>query len=196
MEIWDESNGDRDLTLLGMPSDSDWVLNGPWHYDDTFIHNAYIDELSRQCGRWAPRTKFVEMFSNHNGGKLDYADYVGVYVLTEKIKSRKARIDITSIEPADNTGEAVTGGYVFKIDRADGDEVNWQTPNGCSQHGIRSAAGHCRTDPQVDTRSRSAICRATFKVLTRHCLPRGTAASQHATIAIPSTFRRGSITTS
>src|SRR4030095_1354227 len=93
----------------------------------------------------------VEMFTNTNGGKLDYADYAGVYVLTEKIKSRKARIDVTSIEPADNTGEAVTGGYVFKIDRADGDEVNWQTPSGVPNTESGQRLVIVEPDPQVDT---------------------------------------------
>ncbi len=130
LEIWDEKNGDLDKSLLGLAADSDWVMNGPWSFDDTFIHNAYIYDLSRQCGRWAPRTKFCEVFFNQNGGKLDYADYAGVYVLTEKIKSTKDRLDITSIRPEDITGDALTGGYIIKIDRPDAGEVTWRTTNG------------------------------------------------------------------
>jgi hypothetical protein len=45
LEIRDELNGDLDQSLLGLSADSDWVMNGPWLYDDTFIHNAYINEL-------------------------------------------------------------------------------------------------------------------------------------------------------
>ena len=77
------------MALLGLAADSDWILNGPFLFDDTYIHNAYINEISRRIGRWAPRTRFCEVFFNQNGGKLDYADYAGVYVLTEKIKSGK-----------------------------------------------------------------------------------------------------------
>ena len=130
LEIWDEKNGDLDQSLLGLAADSDWVMNGPWSFDDSFIHNAYINELSRQCGRWAPRTKFCEVFFNQNGGKLDYADYAGIYVLTEKIKSTKDRLDISSIRPEDIAGDAVTGGYIIKIDRPDTGEVTWRTTNG------------------------------------------------------------------
>lgn len=130
LEIRDEKNADLDQPLLGLAPDSDWVLNGPWLYDDTFIHNAFIYEISRQCGRWAPRTKFCEVFFNQNGGKLDYTDYAGIYVLTEKIKSSKDRLDISSIRPENTTGDALTGGYIFKIDRADGGEVTWSTTNG------------------------------------------------------------------
>ncbi|MEO7319248.1 MAG: CotH kinase family protein, partial [Chthoniobacteraceae bacterium] len=144
LELRDEVDGDRDVPLLGLASDSDWVLNGPWLFDDTFIHNAFINEISRQCGRWAPRTKFAEMFMNQNGGKLDYTDYVGVYVLTEKIKSNNDRVDITPIEPGDNSGDAVTGGYIFKVDRNDPDEVVWTTPGGVGLVLVEP-------DPQLDT---------------------------------------------
>ncbi|HET6406457.1 MAG TPA: CotH kinase family protein, partial [Chthoniobacteraceae bacterium] len=130
LETRDEQNGDLDQPLLGLAADSDWVMNGPWSFDDTFIHNAYINELSRQAGRWAPRTKFCEVFFNQNGGKLDYADYAGVYVLTEKIKSNNDRLDITSIRPEDIAGDALTGGYIIKIDRPDSGEVTWRTTNG------------------------------------------------------------------
>jgi CotH kinase protein/Lamin Tail Domain/Chitobiase/beta-hexosaminidase C-terminal domain len=127
VETWNESNVDLDRPLAGLPADSDWVLNGPWNYDDTFIHNAYIYEVSRRIGRWAPRTVACEVFFNQNGGKLDYSDYAGVYILTEKIKSGKDRVDITGIEPGDNTGTALTGGYIFKIDSADA-EYSWIIP--------------------------------------------------------------------
>ena len=151
LETRDEVDGDRNLPLLGLPSDSDWVLNGPWLFDDTFIHNAFINEISRQCGRWAPRTKFVEMFMNQAGGKLDYTDYVGIYVLTEKIKSSSSRVDIASLEPGDNSGDAVTGGYIFKIDRADPDEVNWITTNGVPNTESGQRLVLVEPDPQVDT---------------------------------------------
>lgn len=133
LEFWDERNADLDQPIPGFASESDWVLNGPWNYDNTFIHNAFIYEVSRRIGRWAPRTRFVEMFTNQNGGKLDYNDYSGVYVLTEKIKSKSGRLAIKGIKPNDNTGEAVTGGYIFKIDRADNTEVSWKTTTGVPQ---------------------------------------------------------------
>lgn len=128
METWDEVNNDLDVAILGLPANSDWVLNGPFLFDDTFIHNAYISEISRRIGRWASRTRACEVFFNQNGGKLDYTDYAGIYMLTEKIKSGHDRVDIPGIEPVDSTGIPLTGGYIFKIDRADGDEVSWTIP--------------------------------------------------------------------
>lgn len=129
METWTEKDEDLDMPLLDLPSDSDWVLNGPYYFDDTYIHNAWAYEISRRLGRWAPRTRPVEVFFNQNGGKLDYGDYSGIYILTEKIKSGSSRLDIGSVDPEDTTGEAVTGGYIFKIDRADGDEIAWTIDN-------------------------------------------------------------------
>ncbi len=148
LEFWDEQNLDLDQPIAGFTDESDWILNGPWNFDDTFIHNAFIFEVSRRIGRWAPRTRFVEMFTNQNGGKLDYNDYSGVYVLTEKIKSNAGRLEITGIQPTDNTGEAVTGGYIFKIDRADSGEVFWKTNSGVPQDDWLVLA---EPDPDFDT---------------------------------------------
>ena len=130
VEFWDEKNADRDLATLGLSADSDWILNGPYTYDDSYIHNAFIYEVSRRIGRWAPRTKSVEVFLNTNGGKLDYADYNGIYQFTEKIKSGGQRLDIVGIKPEDITGDAVTGGYIFKNDRVDGGEATVVTTTG------------------------------------------------------------------
>ena len=130
LKLYNEKNANNSQTLLGLASDSGWVLNGPWTYDQTFIHNAFVYELSRQVGRWAPRVQFVEMFLNSNGGKLDYTDYAGIYGLTERIESGTDRLNITTLAPSDNTGDALTGGYIFKIDLPDPDEISWQTVNG------------------------------------------------------------------
>lgn len=148
LELRDDQDKDADVALFGFAADSDWVLNGPWLYDDTYIHNAFIYEVSRQCGRWAPRTRLVELFMNQNGGKLDYNDYAGVYALTEKIKPGGGRLNIASIQPEDATGGALTGGYVFKIDRADGDEVAWRTANNVPGSDFLVLT---EPDPQTDT---------------------------------------------
>jgi hypothetical protein len=127
MKTSNEANENEKKSLLGLAADSSWVWYNPWKYDDTYVHNAFMFQLSRDLGRWAPRTRPVEMFLNVNGGKLDYTDYNGVYVLTEKIKSGSNRLDLTSIAPADTTGDALTGAYIIKIDRADADETSWTT---------------------------------------------------------------------
>jgi hypothetical protein len=71
-------------------------------------------EISSQMGHWAPRTRFVEVFVNQAGGKLSRRDYVGVYVLVEKIKRDKNRVNISKLKPDDISEPRITGGYIFK----------------------------------------------------------------------------------
>jgi hypothetical protein len=64
VETWDESNNDRNFPILGMPSDSDWVMHAPYQFDRSMMHNDLIYRLSNEAGRYAVRTKFVEHFHN------------------------------------------------------------------------------------------------------------------------------------
>ncbi|HEY2952532.1 MAG TPA: CotH kinase family protein, partial [Verrucomicrobiae bacterium] len=81
------------VPLLGFPKDSDWVLYAPYP-DKTMLRDVLAYELSNQIGRWAPRTKFVELFLNETGGKVSRRDYLGVYVFEEKVKRDKNRVNI------------------------------------------------------------------------------------------------------
>lgn len=131
MEFWDEDNNDDGMPLLGMAEEADWVLYGPYYYDRTFMHNVTMFELSRQIGRWAPRTRFVEVFLVTNMTKrLETNDYLGLYVAMEKIDISPDRVDIPSMSVGDVAEPQVSGGYVFKIDRADADEFSWKTTRG------------------------------------------------------------------
>ncbi len=110
-------DGDKvDTALFGMPEESDWVLYAPYS-DKTLMRDALAYELAGQMGRYAPRTRFVEVFVNRAGGKLSMQrDYVGVYVLIEKIKRDKNRVNIHKLGTNDNTEPNISGGYIFKRD--------------------------------------------------------------------------------
>ncbi|OUV76991.1 MAG: hypothetical protein CBC90_06830 [Acidimicrobiaceae bacterium TMED130] len=82
-ETWDENDEDLDVALLGLPAEEDWVLQGPFS-DKTLIRNHLIYQISRDIGRYAARTRFVELEIN--------GDYRGVYVLMEKIKRDDVRV--------------------------------------------------------------------------------------------------------
>jgi len=115
----DDSDDGRNVSLVGMPKESDWVLHGPFVFDRSFTRNAFIYDLSNQVGQYATRTRYVELFVN-GGGDLDYgADYRGVYVLTEKIKRDNNRVDIEKLSSQYTTEPEITGGYIFKVDRRD-----------------------------------------------------------------------------
>lgn len=117
VETWDEFNNPRNVSPLGLPEESDWVLYAPNQYDPIMIHNPFIHQLSRDMGMYSPRTRFVEVFYQTRVGTVSSNQYFGVFVLEEKIKVDKNRVDIDPLDPEDLQVPAVTGGYLFKIDR-------------------------------------------------------------------------------
>lgn len=104
-ETRDSDNLDMDVSLLGLPEEEDWILNGPYS-DKTLVRNVLIYDLSRDMGRYASRTRFVDL--NINGA------YQGIYVLMEKLKRDAERINVSKLDDTD-----ITGGYVLKIDRSE-----------------------------------------------------------------------------
>jgi hypothetical protein len=114
----DDAGKSRSVSILGFPEDSDWVLYAPYP-DKTLLRDVLTYDLSRQMGRYASRTKFVELFLNQVGGRMSKRHYMGVYVLEEKIKRSKGRVDIAKLSPEDRTEPAISGGYIFKKDHWD-----------------------------------------------------------------------------
>ena len=125
VETQDDAGNDKDVSLLQLPAESDWVLNGPYS-DKTLMRNYLAYAFSNRIGRYASRTKFVEMFLNESGDTtIGKKHYVGVYLLIEKIKRGKDRVDIKSLKSAD-----ITGGYILKIDKMDQYETYFSTRYG------------------------------------------------------------------
>lgn len=103
-ELWNNEDGDKAAALLGMPSDSDWVLQTVYN-DKTLMRNLLPYTLNREMNGngGAMRSQFVEVFFNQDGGPVSYADYRGVYLLTEKIKRSAERIDVAKLSPLATT---------------------------------------------------------------------------------------------
>ena len=98
---------DTSVSILGMPQESDWVLYGT--YDDhSLMRNVLTYKLANQMGYWAPKTKFCEVVYKA-GGTWNYS---GLYVMMEKIKRDKNRVDISKLDKND-----VTGGYIIAVDK-------------------------------------------------------------------------------
>jgi hypothetical protein len=125
IEIRDEVGEDKNVELLGMPSESDWVLYAPYVFDRALVRDATFFELSRQMGNWAPRVRFVEVYTNYDGNPLDADDYMGVYVLMENIKVDSNRVDIDELRTVAGTPADVTGGFIISLDGIDS-----STPSG------------------------------------------------------------------
>lgn len=110
-ETRDTENEDLDVPLLGFPEEEDWILYAPYS-DKALVRNHLIYELSNDMGRYASRTKLVDVFLNGN--------YNGIYLFMEKLKRDNNRIDINKLKDDENSGDDLTGGYILKLDKADG----------------------------------------------------------------------------
>ena len=106
-ETWDENDDDLDAPLGGFPEEEDWILYGPYS-DKSLIRNVLIYGLSNDIGQYATRTNLYELEINES--------FLGTYVLMEKIKRDKNRVDVSK-----NKEEDVSGGYILKIDKPTGD---------------------------------------------------------------------------
>ena len=123
VEFQDEVDEDRKLGFAGLPPDADWVLYAPSNFDPALINNAFAHQLSRDIGRYSPRTRFVEVYLVTRGvAPLDNGSYMGVYILEERIELGKDRVDVDRVRPGASVPPDVTGGYLFKIDRSGGDD--------------------------------------------------------------------------
>jgi hypothetical protein len=137
VEIRDEDNQDRNASILGMPAESDWVLLNTYN-DKTFLNDFLAHELFEQMGHYAVRRRHVEVFLNGTrpeggsdpSGKVGYNDYVGIYLLLEKIRIDEGRVDIAKLGANDNTEPAITGGYIFKKDKDSPGDMGFGTSSG------------------------------------------------------------------
>jgi hypothetical protein len=109
MEARDALGEDISVSLIGMPAESDWVLYGPYT-DKTFMRDKLAYDVGRELGRYAPRSRFVEVVIN--------GMYEGVYVFLEKIKRGSDRVPIPKVAPDLVSGD-VTGGYIIKLENGD-----------------------------------------------------------------------------
>jgi hypothetical protein len=122
----DAANNPLKCSLLSLPKESDWVLYAPYS-DKTLMRDVLAYELSNQMGRYAPCTRFVEVFVNDTAGPLSQRHYLGVFVLVEKIKRAKQRVNIAKLNPEETTEAGLSGGYIFKKDHSD--RVDMGPPN-------------------------------------------------------------------
>lgn len=120
LETQDSLGANNNVSLLGMPTENDWILHGPYS-DKTLMRNAVIYEMGDKIGRYTTRRRYCELYIN--------GDYRGVYMLMENIKRDNDRVDIATLLPTDTVGNELTGGYIMKVDRIQGDfEGGWVSP--------------------------------------------------------------------
>ncbi|MFM8740748.1 MAG: CotH kinase family protein, partial [Cytophagales bacterium] len=113
-EAINDAGNDMEVSFFGMAAEEDWRLIGhvvnlkdKYIFDKTLMYNYIGYELSRSIGKYASRTKFVELELN--------GEYLGVYVFMERLKRDSNRINIKSLN-ANSTN--LTGGYIITIDKS------------------------------------------------------------------------------
>ncbi|MFZ1518680.1 MAG: CotH kinase family protein [Ignavibacteriaceae bacterium] len=131
VETRDLSGNDISVSLLGFPEESDWILFAPYN-DKSLMRDVLVYKIASQMGRYASRSKYCEVV-------LD-GEYIGLYVLLEKVKRDANRVNIKKLEPADISGDDLTGGYILKIDKTDGENNDgWYStylPNPLSPYSV------------------------------------------------------------
>lgn len=131
VETRDLSGNDISVSLLGFPEESDWILFAPYN-DKSLMRDVLVYKIASQMGRYASRSKYCEVV-------LD-GEYIGLYVLLEKVKRDANRVNIKKLEPTDISGDDLTGGYILKIDKTDGENNDgWYStylPNPLSPYSV------------------------------------------------------------
>jgi hypothetical protein len=108
IETRKSSGANRNVALLGMPKENDWVLVASYK-DASLLRNYLTYATSRWAGRYASRTRLVEVALN--------GEYQGVYLLGEQLKLDDNRV---AVDDSD-----VSGGYLLEMisgSRAEGEQ--------------------------------------------------------------------------
>lgn len=119
----------KDLeTVLGMPSNKDWVLHGPY-MDRTMLRNAFVYSTAKKMGLYSTRFSFCELVINGN--------YQGIYMLTEKIEFEDHRLtgNPLSKKDIDSLTAPSDGDFLLQIDR--GSSKTWSSETGKKYNGIK-----------------------------------------------------------
>ncbi len=108
------------VSIFNWPIDNDWILYAPYT-DKSLIRNVLTFDWGNKMGRWAPRTQLCELVLN--------GEYMGIYVMMERIKANPGRVNIDHLNPQDTTNNELTGGYILKVDKTTGGGViAWTSP--------------------------------------------------------------------
>ena len=113
----DQDDSDSGRPLLGLPSHSDWVLSDSVNYDRSLIRNAVALTLSNRIGRYAPRTRFAEVFMVDDGGDVRAENFLGFYTLIEKIDRDSDRVNVSRLPESAASPPANSGGFILRIDK-------------------------------------------------------------------------------
>ena len=161
IESRDVNDVQHDTTVLGMPTEHDWILYAP--YDDkTCMRNVLSYYVANRTGHYASRTHYCEVMLN--------GEYQGIYVMMEKIKRDANRVNIKKMDSTDVSGDKLTGGYIFKIDKTTGSggSAGW-TSQHLSPHQQQAHQFSLRLPQRRRHRASAAGVHQSLRRLDRKC---------------------------
>lgn len=99
--------------------------------DKTLMRNLLAFELSKRLGMpYTPYGTAVDVLLN--------GEYKGCYQLCDQVQVHKNRVEVTEMTPEDNSGVAVTGGYLVEVDAYAQGEKSWFRSNNRNPVTIKS----------------------------------------------------------
>ena len=99
--------------------------------DKTLMRNLLAFELSKRLGMpYTPYGTAVDVLLN--------GEYKGCYQLCDQVQVHKNRVEVTEMTPEDNSGVAVTGGYLVEVDAYADREKSWFRSNNRNPVTIKS----------------------------------------------------------
>ncbi len=99
IDLIDESGNKKEEEILGMPKESEWILNAPFE-DKSLLRNYMAYSISGEIMEYAPRAKFCEAFIVDDGKAVSANHYKGVFLMIEQIKRNKNRVNISKSNPS------------------------------------------------------------------------------------------------
>jgi hypothetical protein len=143
---------DKKQKVLGMPKHKRWILLANF-MDRTLMRNMVSMKVASLTGLdWTPRCQPVELVLN--------GLHRGTYLLIEQVRVDENRVNVTEMTAEDNTGDAVTGGYLLECDFHYDNEVQWMDGHGrCVQMSGGIPFGIKYPDPEDLTTAQQAYIR-------------------------------------
>ena len=113
---------DEKQHVFGMHKHKRWVLLANF-MDRTLMRNLVSMKVSSMMSHleWTPGCVPVELVLNGR--------HMGSYLLIEQVRVDNHRVNITEMTKDDNSGDAVTGGYLLELDFHYDNEVQWKDHN-------------------------------------------------------------------
>lgn len=109
----------KDYPLFGLPAQDKFVLYSACA-DPSLTRNDVSFDIVRDMGRWVPNMRYVELFIAPTNGTTDIyypQHYHGIYLLSERVHRGKEAVDVKKMKEEDESGKALTGGYIYKVDK-------------------------------------------------------------------------------